>query len=165
MIREIRLTSSDKYPYKLGSEVSFKDTGNSHKYRTYGWSRTEFWGTSSIGNESGVFLNLGNKFPEELVLEFKASGYVFDNWPQQQVDIVINGIVVKTLTIKDKNKNTHRVNFSANPESNGTLDIAFRYRNAVKTSEIGVSNDTRLQAIAVIDLKVFPFMPTTDSRR
>lgn len=156
--------SSERNVIKLGSKISFKDTGNSEKYRTYGWSRTEYWGTSSIGHESGIFLNPGGENYGTLLLEFTASGYVYDNWQQQQIDIVVNGRVVDKLAIEDKQKHTYQVKIP--PPGRGDsrlLDIAFRYRTPVKLSEIGASGDTRLHAIDMIDIRVSRIMPTQDS--
>ncbi len=152
-ISEIRLSDVQQFHYNPGKEISFKDTGNSSNYRTHGWSRTEFWGTSSIGHESGVFLNLGNQTATNLV--FTISGYVFETWPEQQIEIVINGQVVKTLVLSDTANHEFEVPIPPavlNPT--GLLDIVFRYRNAVKPSEVSDSGDSRTHAINMITFRV-----------
>ncbi len=154
-IKEIRLTSVDDYDYRPGGTISFKDTGNSAKYRTHGWSRTEIWGTSSIGHESGVFVKLPESGGGDYILEFRASAYTYDVWPEQRIDIVINDVLIDTLVITDTKKNLYQMPIPASvlgPEN--LLDIKFRYRDPVKLSELGLSGDTRLHAVDMVYLKV-----------
>ena len=111
--------------------------------------------TSSIGHESGVFLKLADEYSEGLLLEFQATGFVYKNWKQQKIEIVINGNIVDILTIKDNLKNTYQLEIPPLIyRDDGILDITFRYKNAVKPSNIGASNDSRLHAINMIYLKI-----------
>ena len=99
LIREVRLQSLDGFPYELGTKIDFTDLGNSSRYRTHGWSRTEVWGTSSIGYESGIVLKLMENYDQDLLLNLNLSGYVYPSWPEQKVEIVANGEVISLLLV------------------------------------------------------------------
>ena len=155
LLREVRIQPIETYSYDLGKEINFTDTGNSSVYRTHGWSRTEVWGTSSIGRESGVILKLAEAPERDLKLKLHLEGYVFPGWSEQTVEVVVNGEVIHTLEITERAKRTYEVLVSREVvEKNGLLALDFRYLSPVVQSEIGVSSDTRLQAVAMNNLWV-----------
>ncbi|HIL98281.1 MAG TPA: hypothetical protein EYG51_20595 [Pseudomonadales bacterium] len=153
LFKELRLEPISNYSYELGTDINFTDLGNSAKYRTYGWSRTEHWGTSSIGHSSGVIMTLAQAPRQDLRLKVRLSGYVFEQWPEQEIEILVNKIVVGNLSLKDKTK--QNVDFVVPYEvitPEGLIDLSFRYLNPVRQKEIGISGDNRLQSIAMINL-------------
>jgi hypothetical protein len=153
--RELRLEPLDGYQYSLGTDINFQDTGNSSEYRTYGWSRTEHWGTSAIGNASGVVLKLNGQPESELVLSLKLSGYVFEPWPEQRLEVVVNDVVLSELVLIDRRKRIYKVSLPAEVVTDeGVVDLKFRYLTTVRQSEIGVSGDSRLQSIAMVNLRL-----------
>jgi len=153
--RELRLEPVSKYYYEPGTTINFTDVGNSSKYRTYGWSRTEYWGTSSIGKSSGVIVTLDETIREPLEVNLLLSGYVFDEWPAQIVDVYANDVLLGTLTLNDNSRATHRLDIA--PEvigDSGVLDFSFRYRTPLRQNEHGISHDNRLQAIAMVEMSI-----------
>lgn len=153
--RELRLESVDKYAYDLGTAIDFTDTGNSDAFRTYGWSRTEVWGTSSIGHASGLMLYLGESINAPLKLSLLLSGYVFDPSPSREIDVYANEVLIGTLTVTSRRNLTH--DFIIQPDvfaQTHALDISLRHRNPIRQRDLGVSGDTRLQSIAMVELKV-----------
>lgn len=81
------------------------------------------------------------------------SGYVFENWKQQIVDVYINDVLLSTLTIEDAKNHHYSLEAPTqmiSPE--GLVDIAFKYRTPVKPSIIGSSGDSRLYAVSLINL-------------
>ena len=153
--REIRIEPLTKYAYQLGTDVEFSDIGNSDKFRTYGWSRTEFWGTSTIGAETGLVLYLDQAVSAGLSLKVLLSGYVFPSSPVRQVELVINGKPVELLTVDHKAREEHEVLFSSELlNGERAVNITFRHINPIRQSELGVSHDTRLQSIAVRTLNL-----------
>ena len=150
LIREVRLQSLDGFPYELGTKIDFTDLGNSSRYRTHGWSRTEVWGTSSIGYESGIVLKLMENYDQDLLLNLNLSGYVYPSWPEQKVEIVANGEVISLLLVTERGRRTYQIQVPKEVIVNdGLLELKFRYLNPVIQSEIGVSPDNRLQSIGV----------------
>ena len=68
---------------------------------------------------------------------------------------MVNGEVIHTLEITERAKRTYEVLVSRQVvEKNGLLALDFRYLSPVVQSEIGVSSDTRLQAVAMNNLWV-----------
>ena len=153
--RELRLEPVTAYAYELGTPINFTDIGNSSEYRTYGWSRTEFWGTSSIGHASGVIVTLDPSIDEPLSVDLKLSGYVFEQWPAQEVDIFANDTLIGSLTLTDRKRVTYTFDIGPDVISNaGVLDFTFSYKTPLRQSEHGISGDTRLQAIAMVEMTV-----------
>ncbi len=155
--RELRLEPVSKYAYRIGTPINFTDVGNSAEYRTYGWSRTEYWGTSSIGHASGVILALKDEIQSPLNLNLHLSGYVYEQWPSQVVEVYANETHLGTLELTDRKPATHTL--VINPDavgSSGVLDISLRYTNPLRQKDHGISHDTRLQAIAMVELSITP---------
>jgi hypothetical protein len=155
IFRELRLEPIGNYKYELGTDINFTDLGNSENYRTFGWSRTEHWGTSSIGHSSGLILSLAQIPRRDLSLKIHLSGYVFKQSPEQKIEILANKTVVGKMSLEDRNKKI--VQFVIPSEvitSEGLIELSFRYLNPVRQNELGVSGDRRLQAVAMINLVV-----------
>lgn len=153
--RELRLEPVTAYTYELGTPINFTDLGNSSEYRTYGWSRTEFWGTSSIGHASGVIVTLDPSINEPLRVDLTLSGYVFERWPAQEVELFANDTLIGNLTLTDRKRVTYTFDIGPDVISNaGVLDFTFNYRTPLRQSEHGISGDTRLQAIAMVEMTV-----------
>ncbi len=153
--RELRLEPVSAYAYELGTPINFTDVGNSNDYRTYGWSRTEFWGTSSIGHSSGVIVTLAPDITEALSVDLTISGYAFEQWPVQEVDIYANEVLIGSLTLTDRKRVTYTLDIGPEVISDaGVLDFTFRYKTPLRQSEHGISGDTRLQAIAMVEMTI-----------
>jgi len=160
LFRELRLEPISNYKYELGTDIDFTNLGNSEKYRTYGWSRTEHWGASSIGHSSGAIMTLAQTPGQDLSLKVHLSGYVFKQWPEQKIEILANKVVVGHLSLMDNSKKV--VEFVIPGEvitPEGLIDLSFRYLNPVRQKEIGVSGDSRLQSIAMINLVIDQISP------
>ncbi|MFL2528108.1 MAG: sulfatase-like hydrolase/transferase [Candidatus Azotimanducaceae bacterium] len=155
LIREIRIQSLHAFSYELGTKIDFTDVGNSSIYRTHGWSRTEFWGTSSIGYESGIVLGLTQKLEQDLFLNLHFSGYVYPNWPEQKVEILANGQTIELLSVTQRARRAYKILVPKELVlENGLLALNFRYLNPVVQSVIGVAADNRLQAIGMNHLSL-----------
>ena len=153
IFQELRLEPISNYKYELGTDISFRYLGNSEKYRTYGWSRSETWGTSSIGYSSGVIMTLAQKPRRDLSLQVHLSGFVFKQWPEQKIEISVNKVVVGHMSLKDRTVKT--VEFVIPSDvitQEGLIDLSFTYLNPVRQNEIGASEDSRLQSIAITSL-------------
>jgi len=160
LFRELRLEPISNYKYELGTDINFTDLGNSEKYRTYGWSRTEHWGTSSIGRSSGVIMSIAQTPGQDLSLKVHLSGYVFKQWPEQKVEILANKIVIGNISFKDQTKKIARFLIPrAVITQEGLIDLSFRYLNPVRQNSIGVSGDSRLQSIAMTNLVLDQISP------
>ncbi len=154
--REIRLEPVSNYRYTPDTDILFTDLGDSNRYRTYGWSRTEFWGTSSIGGSSGIFLSLEDASKEmPLQLNMLLSGYVFEEAPEQVVEVLVNGHLLETLSVNKKSKNTYSATIEPSIyRDKNYLDISLRYAAPIRQSLLGVSGDSRLQSVAMEKLSV-----------
>jgi hypothetical protein len=90
---------------------------------------------------------------QDLSLKVHLSGYVFEQWPEQKVQILANKIVIGSMSFMDKTKKI--AEFLIPREvitQEGLIDLSFRYLNPVRQNKIGVSDDSRLQSIAMTNL-------------
>lgn len=76
-VRELRIDSLDAHRYRVGQVIDFGTTGESERFRTYGWDRTEARATATLGEASGVVLWLDQPGPGSWLLELEFSAYAY----------------------------------------------------------------------------------------
>ena len=98
-------------------------------------------------------MTLAQKPRRDLRLQIHLSGFVFKKWPEQKIEISVNKVVVGHMSLKDRTVKT--VEFVIPSDvitQEGLIDLSFKYLNPVRQNEIGASEDSRLQSIAITSL-------------
>ena len=140
------------FPIRSGQLLEFKDKGNGSHFLTKGWHGTESWGVWS--NQALAVATLQNLDPKIHQLSITLKSLVVPGMPNQQVDILINGKLSKTIELQDLNTQTILIPLSEPVIPRQPLEIQFRASNVITPKEAGISpEDTRPMGIGLITIQ------------
>jgi hypothetical protein len=140
------------FPIRTGQLLEFKDQGNGSHFLTKGWHGTEAWGVWS--NQALAIATLQNLDPKIHQLSITLKSLIVPGKPQQQVDILINGKLSKTIELADLNTQTILIPLSEPVIPRQPLEIQFRASNVITPKEAGISpEDTRPMGIGLITIQ------------
>lgn len=145
-------------PYKLGSIISFTDSGNAGPFKSGPWSSAEPWGSWAIGSSAGLVLPLPQVPQKDLVLSGLVMAYVNDRNPSQEVEVLANGNRIDRWIFRsgELRKKKLRIpasllqSFSIKP----LLRLTFRIDKPVSPAELGLSDDMRPLGLGIQELTV-----------
>jgi hypothetical protein len=126
--------------------ISFTSKGTGHKYLMYGWSGPGELGTWSDGDTAAIFLKLSAPPKRDLNLCIGGHAFVNDKHPNQEIDVLLNEHLLKTLKYNSSSKAARMVRIprSLTLEKEGCLLIQFRFKDAKSPAELGLSGDGRI---------------------
>lgn len=140
------------FPIRSGQILEFKDKGNGSHFLTKGWHGTESWGVWS--NQALAVATLQNLDPKIHQLSIAIKSLAVPEKPIQQVDILINGKLSKTIELQDLNTQTILIPLSEPVIPRQPLEIKFRASNLITPKEAGISpEDTRPMGIGLITIQ------------
>jgi len=113
-----------------------------------GWSNPEAWGTWSDGQYASLSFLVPKNSVHELTLKIQA--FIPQGHPQQVIDVMVGGNMLKTITLSKPDQNTINIPLNQVDLDAGFLQIYFRFHNPVRPSDIGMGDDKRLLAIGLI---------------
>lgn len=141
------------FPIRSGQLLEFKDQGNGSHFLTKGWHGTESWGVWS--NQALAIATLQNLDPKINQLSITLKSLAVPGKPHQQVDILVNGKLSKTIELQDLNTHTILISLSEPIIPRQPLEIQFRASNVITPKEAGISaEDTRPMGIGLITIQV-----------
>ncbi|WP_315833885.1 class I SAM-dependent methyltransferase [Bradyrhizobium prioriisuperbiae] len=146
------------------SKLQFGASAKGLQYLTHGWSAaSDIWGTWSSGSNSGFLLALPPG--DAWTFNVEVHPMVGPDHPKQDVEIVANGVPIKSVSIAGNNRSftmqeTSIFQFDFTRQqislrhSCRTVEMIFRYPDATKAQNIGRGSDPRLLAIGLVSLEI-----------
>jgi len=136
-----------------GTKVSFGKGGNSERFRTSGWGKTEDQQTRTEGNSA--VLNFSGP-PRSQPLKLRITLLPFTKEPElpaQPIEVYANGKKVADWQVIGRS--TYAASIRADAVSDtGALTLEFRIRKAASPQSLGVSADSRQLGVAAFDLVI-----------
>jgi hypothetical protein len=124
LVREIRLDAVGAFTCPLGRPIDFKATGESERYRTYGWGLTTPGGTATVGEAAGLIVAPPDPGTTPSSIEFEFSAYAYADALPAPLRVVVNGTTVREATIEQVETTVLRFELPAGiMGDSGTLDI------------------------------------------
>ena len=135
-------------PYSLGDRIHFTKTGNSKRYKIYGWSGQEPNHCWTEGNNASLRIGINDiSEADGLVLRLDAFGIL-----NQKVDVFVNKKKVATWQVASRD--WHEAYIPEALLGEGKLHIAFGISNPTAPCKIKDSVDCRELGIAVHELVI-----------
>ncbi len=139
--------------YEVGTLIKFGNGGDSERFRTSGWSKTEDQQTWTEGNSA--VLNF-NGLPPSQPLKLRITLLPFTKEPElpaQSIEVYANGKKVADWQVANKQEYTALIPAEA-VGNTGTLTLEFRIPKVASPQSLGVSTDSRQLGVAAFDLVI-----------
>ena len=135
--------------YKLGQDLV--SAGTFARFATSGWSQTNTHHVWSEGEEAEILLPLESSSQRPLVLRLRASAFLAAKHAEQDVDVVVNGELLRTLKFNMKRRQVElAIPVPAVISSSRELfRIVFRNHNPGSPSDHGDPHDKRTLGIGL----------------
>ena len=131
-------------PYDPGSEIDFKDNGNSSDFTPTGWSPPEAWGRWTVGPLAEIRLPLDRPLGTRALFHALVHPYVNRQHRPLHVEIYFGKHLLKTMTFRMPGRRTIRVPIPAALAAQETRPvIGIRILNPKSPRTLGISNDPR----------------------
>ena len=144
--------------YQYGSVIRFGVAGESHRFRTTGWSEPEEHQTWSEGPSASLAIS-APPANAPLLLTMRLSAFIAPpQLPAQPVDVYVQGEKVASWQVAEEADHTATI-----PEPltrSGLLKIDLHIPKAIAPAELTPGADTRRLGIACIELKLEPVSST-----
>jgi len=114
-----------------------------------GWSSPEEWGVWATGTPASFILPLPLYFNANQ-LNIKLRAYLPHSVKQQNVKILVNGEFVKSLSLISEYTYVEDLPIPGFWSRRGPMRISFEMERAIKPSQVGQTNDTRMLSIGLI---------------
>ena len=145
-------------PYRLGSIISFTDSGNAGQSRSGSWGPPEAWGSWTTGTTADLVLPIPQLPQNDLILTGVVKAYVSGRNPRQEVEVSVNGRVIDRWVFRDGSLQQRKARIPASvlrdyfikPLIRGTFQI----KNPVSPAELGLAGDKRPLGLGVQELTV-----------
>ena len=136
----------DYYQPAIGKSIDFGNR-NTQCFLRDGWGQNEDWGVWSIGKETLLALFMPSGTPKILTLDVRA--FINNQHPSQQVNISINGLFLKTVTLSAFDGNKIELNLPPSTYGKEWIEIGFSLPQAVSPKELGMGEDNRKLGIGL----------------
>lgn len=123
-----------------------------NKYLTKGWGALEDWGVWSNGEKTQLELYLD--WPVGSQLKVHARAFVIKEVPTQIVEIYINGVFLKKISLSQFSSNEFYIPLPKSSANSQRLTIEFMLPNAVSPKSLGINDDIRKLGIGLLDISV-----------
>jgi hypothetical protein len=137
---------------QTGQRMLLNQSGSGLAYLAGGWSHPEHWGIWSDGPKATIVLPFSEKHATSILIE--ANPLLSPSHPQQHIEVFINGVPVREITLDTSYKGMFEVKI---PESileadwkNNTLELEFHFPDAARPKDIGINDDVRELALGFI---------------
>lgn len=162
--KKLYLYRMTRPPFSLSRVEAFGDKGVWGQLLTSGWNTPESWGTWSQGKRAELVID-ARQLPGALHgvrLHFEANVLVTPSHPLQRISISLNGAVVAERRITYP-QSTTAFDIDVPPELSSAarkLVIGFDLPDAIKPISIGLGSDSRVLALGLKSMAVYPLEPT-----
>ena len=139
--------------YEVGTLIKFGNGGDSERFRTSGWSKTEDQQTWTEGNSA--VLNFSG-LPPSQPLKLRITLLPFTKEPElpaQPIEVYANGKKVADWQVANKQEYTASIPADAVSDT-GALTLEFRIPKAASPQSLGISADSRQLGVAAFDLVI-----------
>jgi hypothetical protein len=139
---------------ELGSTIDFsKPWMARHQFIGPGWfSEIESWGGIwSAKNQTQLVLPMPTNPPRSIT--FIANALVTPKHPQQRVEILLDGDLQKTVTLKQANDNQFTVLIPQALQQAKTITIDLRFLDAISPQSLGMNADARTLALGLKQIR------------
>ncbi len=137
------------------SKVDTRSGEEALVFLSKGWSSPESWGTWSNGDSAEVYLPLEMNASRVV---FEIVGFVTQEFPKQKVKIKINGEPVKVVVLSSSDRTSISLKVPSDLNTKNSfrqlVKFGFEFSNAIRPSDLGLSNDERKLAIGLISISV-----------
>ena len=144
-------------PLAIGSDVlEFSSSGNAGKFRAFGWSVPEQWGTWTDGPQAELVFQLTPPPVKEVVLSATVGAFVSDQHPSLDVDVLVNGhILTRWSFTNGQNVGERQIIIPLNIAKESTLRVDFHIYDPKSPAELGLSTDGRKLGLSMYTLRLF----------
>jgi len=135
---------------EIGERIYFsRDSEGRKEFMLDGWAPYgEAWGNWSEGNAASMLLPIPAGKPKSLKLQARA--FVHDKHPKLDVDILINGVEQKKISLKEFEINQIDVPLPASLLNKEYFKLEFKIRNPASPKDLGISEDDRQLGLGLI---------------
>jgi hypothetical protein len=139
---------------ELGSTIDFsKPWMARHQFIGPGWfPEIESWGGIwSAKNQTQLVLPMPTNPPRSIT--FIANALVTAKHPQQRVEILLDGVLQKTVTLRQTNDNQFTVPIPQALQQAKTITIDLRFLDAISPQSLGMNADARTLALGLKQIR------------
>ncbi len=143
--------------YRTVANVVFGAQGQAQGYEAGGWSGPEDWGTRTDGPEAALVLPLSEVPQDDLLLLVDTVAFVSDRYPQQEVDLLVNSVLVAQWTFRLQERVPDRravipadVGRRENP-----MRLTFRIHDPTSPARLRLFGDPRPLGLGMRRLRIF----------
>jgi hypothetical protein len=135
---------------QINEEIYFyRDAFGRNEFMLDGWiPYGELWGSWTEGSNASLIIPLPSGKPHSLT--FKLRAFVNGNHPKQSFEILINGIVVKKVSLDEFEGNVVEVPLPQSALSEQFMKVQFKLLNPASPKSLGISDDGRQLGIGLI---------------
>jgi hypothetical protein len=136
----------EHYSPALGKVIDFGNR-NTQCFLTKDWGQNEDWGVWSTGVDPQLALFMPSGNPKTLTLDLRA--FIQSAHPSQLVNISINGITQKTITLNQFDNNQIELTIPPSAYGKEWINLSFNLAQAISPKELGMGEDTRKLGIGL----------------
>jgi hypothetical protein len=138
-------------PYQLGSEIDFRESGNSTNFAPVGWSNPEPWGRWTSGELAEICLRLDRPLEKRATFRASVRPHVYGSHRRLDVEIYFGNRLLKKLAFRTRFPRTIRVAIPAGWGANESrVRIGIRVLNPRSPLSLGEANDARQLGLAFV---------------
>jgi hypothetical protein len=140
-------------PYQYGTVVHFTNTGDSEKYRTFGWSKTEDNFTWSEGQAAGITVVVP---PAEGAVSLRMRLAALTKAPEvpfQPVQVFVNDRLITEWQVSNTSEFTASLPADITRDG-GLLNITLRFPAATSPKKLGMSEDPRTLGVSCFEFEL-----------
>jgi hypothetical protein len=143
--------------YRTLANIHFGNRGQAQVYGVGGWSGPEDWGTWTDGPEATLVLPLAEVPQDDTLLLADTGAFLSKGHPQQDVDLLVNGVLVAqwTFRLQDRVDERRAVIPAAVGRRENPMQLTFRIHNPTSPARVGLSGDTRRLGLSMQRLRIF----------
>ena len=134
------------YQPALGKSIDFSNR-NTQCFLEKDWGQNESWGVWSIGPDPQLALFMPSGKPKTLTLDLRA--FINPQHPSQEVNISINGVPQKTVTLNKLDNNQIELAIPVSAYGKEWINLGFSLPQAISPKELGMGDDGRKLGIGL----------------
>ena len=134
------------YQPALGKSIDFSNR-NTQCFLEKDWGQNESWGVWSTGPDPQLALFMPSGTPKTLTLDLRA--FINPQHPSQEVNISINGVPQKTVTLNKLDNNQIELAIPVSAYGKEWISLGFTLPQAISPKELGMGDDGRKLGIGL----------------
>ena len=134
------------YQPALDKSIDFSNR-NTQCFLEKDWGQNESWGVWSTGPDPQLALFMPSGTPKILTLDVRA--FINPQHPSQEVNISINGVPQKTVTLNKLDNNQIELAIPVSAYGKEWINLGFSLPQAISPKELGMGDDGRKLGIGL----------------